>query len=700
MYNIGELIQERYEVKNIMMGGMGIVYVCYDKTAHQFIAIKTIQDGLAQSMSGMERFVREASTWISIGHHPNIVFAEKIQLIEGHPYIFMEYVSGDKNYGSSLRGRILQRNIDILFALQIMIQLCDGLAYAQTKIPGLVHRDLKPENILMTLDGIAKVSDFGLVNGLINELEQSLPIEESLDYFQTAISRSGKIVGTPPYMSPEQCLGEELNLRSDVYALGCIFYELVTGQWLLASNNPREWLNWHINKMPVRPSSISPRIPRRIDEIILCCLQKKSADRYSSFETLKQEIVSAYYEISGERYVTAPASEFYFQQTEMDIVRSYHAIEDHKNALKVLDTILQKDPKNVDAWINKGASLMALGKDDDALRVLNTALNLEPDSSRAIINIGVIKINKGAIESAISDLSSVVKLNPSSWEAWNNLGIALELSANMERALDCYNESIKITPWNAAAWENKGRVLGKIGDQKQSKDCYRNAFIYSISHDQRCRIVYQLLGETDFLDNEFFSAALKSIEKSINVRIYRDKMLEQLGGNVLVDKYLSSGLLRTRNDLSYIRLLGKFVVATKRVRKNVSHSERDKLMIQLVEDVDFWIKSGKDSLSNDELKRDVIGLYFFLAASFLGIDDFYRAGKIIRKALDIDSQDNVIRVFYGICLFQMKQWKESFSYLKGIPSEAFEFYDIERNEYEDLMSAIMQNIGDHSRREE
>lgn len=686
MYNLDEIIEIRYVVKNILMGGMGIVYVCFDNETEKFVALKTIQDGLALSMSGMERFLREASTWISIGRHPNIVFAENVQVFEGRPYIIMEYIPGDKKYGSSMRGRILQRNISTQLALEIMIQLCKGLTYAQKKVPGLVHRDLKPENILIASNDIIKISDFGLVNGLENDLEHMLPTDETLEFFQTNVTRSGRIVGTPPYMSPEQCLGQELDLRSDVYALGCIFFELLTYQWLLDSNDPREWITWHINNQPTKPSKVARNIPKRLDEIVISCLQKKPSERFENFVLLQQELTNVYREEFGERFSFQTQS-VEDQRSEMDTVRSFLAIEDHYSALRILDPILQVDPKNMDAWVNKGHSLAALNKDDDALYALNIAYEMNPNSEKVLSNIGLVKLKAGSVDEAIEYFEKAIGIQPLIWQAWNNLGLAYEVKGEIGKAMDAFNESLRITPWQHPAWLNKSRILSNMGDRVQSNICAKNAFRYSISYKQRCDVVYLLLTDPEFQDEEFFDAGIKAIDNSIESQ--RDAILNRIKDTPLIGGYFVAGSENLPHGIEYWHLFGKIFVLSKKVGFLKSNNKNwGDLLAQILKSIDEWKEHHQYYMTEDILRGGLIGLYLLVYAEFLRIDDYITGEKIIKKAINIDPKDKLCGFMYGLCLFMTNNLEESLSYLVDTPKELLDLMDINDNEYESILSYI------------
>lgn len=211
------------------------------------MALKTLQDRFLKTLTTATRFSREAQTWMTLGAHPHIVHAYKVEQIHGLPYIFMEYIGGRSPFGSNLRGWILHRAISTRFAIDLTLQICHGLLHAQRTLPGLVHRDLKPENILITHSKLAKITDFGLVAAISDDHDWlALLPDASQELFAPTLTKLGPIVGTPPYMSPEQCIGDSIDHRSDIYSLGCVLYELLTGRWLFDSRSPREWSQWHV----------------------------------------------------------------------------------------------------------------------------------------------------------------------------------------------------------------------------------------------------------------------------------------------------------------------------------------------------------------------------------------------------------------------------------------------------------------------
>jgi len=153
-WQVGKWIVNHYEVRDIKSGGMGIVYITWDEDADRMLAIKTLQDKFISSKEAKDRFVSEATTWVNLERHTNIVYAHFVVNIDEMPYVFLEYVKGgdlSQNIGK----------LDISHTLDFTIQFCIGMDYANKEL-GIIHRDIKPQNIMITTEGVLKVTDFGL----------------------------------------------------------------------------------------------------------------------------------------------------------------------------------------------------------------------------------------------------------------------------------------------------------------------------------------------------------------------------------------------------------------------------------------------------------------------------------------------------------------------------------------------------------
>ena len=262
---IGQIVKERYEILEILgEGGMAFVYKARDTQLERFVAIKTLKPNYVNQETFVDRFKREAKTAANL-NHPNIV-----QIfdwgIEGEPYFVMEYIEGKTLTSIIAKNRTISLS-DVLF---IGAQVSSGLHAAHQK--GLVHRDIKPGNIMITPNGKVKVTDFGIV---------SLQNEES------DITKTGSILGTASYISPEQAQGKPVSIESDLYSLGTVLYELITGKAPFSGDSPISTATKHLTEKPEKPSLFRRDLPRGVESAILKLLEKATYDRFKSAEDLR-----------------------------------------------------------------------------------------------------------------------------------------------------------------------------------------------------------------------------------------------------------------------------------------------------------------------------------------------------------------------------------------------------------------------------
>ena len=262
---IGQIIKERYEITQLLgEGGMSYVYKAIDKQLQRTVAIKTLKPNYVEQEKFVERFKREAQTAANL-NHPNIV-----QIFDwgigDEPFFVMEYIEGNTLTSIIANKKIVSMN-DILF---IGAQVASGLQAAHSQ--GLVHRDIKPGNIMITPQGKVKVTDFGIV---------SLQNEES------DITKTGSILGTASYISPEQAQGKPVSKESDLYSLGTVLYELITGRPPFEGDTPIATATKHITDKPEKLSTFRGSIPKGVENAVLKLLHKYPKDRFKNAEDLR-----------------------------------------------------------------------------------------------------------------------------------------------------------------------------------------------------------------------------------------------------------------------------------------------------------------------------------------------------------------------------------------------------------------------------
>lgn len=273
----GTIILNKYEVvRMIGFGGMGEVYLARDILIDRLAAIKILAKELSESPEHKNRFLREART-ISALNHPNILTVYEIGTLYNLPLIITEYVQG-----LTLRQLIESGPLSLDTFFDIAIQATQGLAVAHRA--GIIHRDLKLDNFIFRQDGYLKILDFGIAK--VSDA-RSLTILRSNAGFKTDV---GIVLGTPSYMSPEQAKGEDLDPRSDIFSLGLVYYELLTGKLAFDGDSPMQIM---LNVVGINPEPLPSTVPPQICAIIEKCSQKSPQARYQTMEEILKDLLAA-----------------------------------------------------------------------------------------------------------------------------------------------------------------------------------------------------------------------------------------------------------------------------------------------------------------------------------------------------------------------------------------------------------------------
>ncbi|MFE8989181.1 protein kinase [Streptomyces collinus] len=271
------LASGRYQLRDLLgQGGMASVHLAYDSVLDRQVAIKTLHTDLGREQAFRERFRREAQSVAKLTH-TNIVsvFDTGEDTLDGMttPYIVMEYVEGRplgsvldedvRSQGAMPADKALKITADVLAALEISHEM------------GLVHRDIKPGNVMMTKRAVVKVMDFGIARAMQSGV--------------TSMTQTGMVVGTPQYLSPEQALGRGVDARSDLYSVGIMLFQLVTGRLPFEADSPLAIAYAHVQEEPPVPSSINRALPPAVDALIARALKKNPNERFPSAEAMRDE---------------------------------------------------------------------------------------------------------------------------------------------------------------------------------------------------------------------------------------------------------------------------------------------------------------------------------------------------------------------------------------------------------------------------
>jgi serine/threonine protein kinase len=266
---IGQRV-DHYQIDRLIgQGGMAAVYLARDLTLERQVVLKTMLPALAQNQELMTRFQREAKATAQL-QHPNIVPVYTTGITpSGQPYMAMQYVRGGalNSFLHNLAGQ--GQWISTIYALSIVRQVADALRVAHEA--NIIHRDLKPGNILLRRDGTPVVTDLGIA---------------AVQQETTRLTQTGSIIGTPTYMSPEQATGKGIDGRSDIYSLGIILYELLSGQLPFDADSPWAIIHQHIYEQPAPLEQVRPDLTTQTIQVAATCLQKDPAQRYQTASEL------------------------------------------------------------------------------------------------------------------------------------------------------------------------------------------------------------------------------------------------------------------------------------------------------------------------------------------------------------------------------------------------------------------------------
>ncbi|MFE1174406.1 protein kinase [Streptomyces sp. NPDC058773] len=281
------MLGQRYElVEQLGHGGMGTVHRAVDHRLRRTVAVKTLSAELAMQPEFLTRFQREAHAAAAL-NHPGVATVHDVGEDAGggaaEPYLVMEYVAG-----RTLSQVLRDGPLTVSQAVDVTGQVLAALAHSHQH--AIVHRDIKPANVMLTASGAVKVVDFG--------------IAKALSEVATRLTGTGVAVGTPAYLAPEQINGGETDHRTDLYAVGCLLYELLTGRPPYTGDSPFSVMHQHLAADPVPPSHLRPELPPAVDTVIARALQKRREDRFPDAAAMQTALTTAAHTAPAH---TAPA---------------------------------------------------------------------------------------------------------------------------------------------------------------------------------------------------------------------------------------------------------------------------------------------------------------------------------------------------------------------------------------------------------
>lgn len=257
-------------------GGMGEVYLAEDQRLRRKVAIKLLAPELTRDERGLRRFEHEAHA-VSALNHPNILTIYEFGHADGLRFIASEYIEG-----ITLRNRLAGGRMELNATIDIAIQIASALAAAHAS--GIVHRDIKPDNLIVRNDGIVKVLDFGIAK--LNERNIGETIRRTASAIASSTSEPGMVIGTAKYMSPEQARGLQVDARSDIFSLGAVLYEMVTGREAFAGQTASDVIAEILKTEPPAPVEFAPEVPHEVERIISKAIRKDRENRYQTAKDL------------------------------------------------------------------------------------------------------------------------------------------------------------------------------------------------------------------------------------------------------------------------------------------------------------------------------------------------------------------------------------------------------------------------------
>jgi serine/threonine protein kinase len=264
---VGKTIHERYQVlEHLGRGGLAVIYRAYDLKLDRYVAIKALSEHLRHDQNFVSRFQRESEALTRL-HHPNIMSLVEVGEEQDAPYMVMEYLSGD-SLEHKLQG-LNGRPMLLAEAISIAAQVASALEHAHAQ--GIVHLDIKPTNILLVEYGRVLLMDFGMSNAVGGE-------------------QTNALLGTPAYMAPEQAFGGKADHRSDIYSLGVVFYQMVTGRVPFEADTPLAVILKHLQEPLPLPRQFNPNLPEDVERILLKTLSKKPENRYQTAREMAEAL--------------------------------------------------------------------------------------------------------------------------------------------------------------------------------------------------------------------------------------------------------------------------------------------------------------------------------------------------------------------------------------------------------------------------
>jgi tetratricopeptide (TPR) repeat protein len=504
----GDVDLGRYHLGRLIgSGGMGDVYVARDTTLRRDVAIKFVKTSATSDDALTRRLMQEARAVAALDH-PYICPVYDVGVdAAGRPYMVMQYVEGETLATRLARGEIPARD-----ALVMCSQIADALAAAHRR--GIVHRDLKPQNVILTSAGSPKLLDFGIAK-FVSALDGI-----GSDDTTTSLTRAHALVGTPAYMAPEQIAERPLDGRSDLFALGCILFECLTGRRAFAGRHTFELLDQIAHAHPPAPSSIRRGLDERHDALCRRLLAKDPADRFQSADELMGALRVLLPDTSRAGTNDAASDgrswrrQRFWSRRSTAIIAAVLTVIAGAAAWRWSKPGLPAAPPDAQRYYQRGTDALREGSFHSAATALEEAVRLFPNYPLAYARLAearsemddgrgaaqdLVRVSErvqntsrlprderlrldairslvvGNVDTAVTAYYELAQRRPNDAGAWVDRGRAQEFAAQLTDARASYMRAVSLDPQYAAAYLRLGRVQSALGERDQSVAAYAEA---------------------------------------------------------------------------------------------------------------------------------------------------------------------------------------------------------------------------------
>jgi tetratricopeptide (TPR) repeat protein len=466
----GDFLDGKYEVSQVFKGGMGIVYIAYDTASSLHYAVKTFQEQFLWDKSVISMFINEAEVWIRMDSHENVVQAKFIKIIDGKPYLFLEYIRG-----TDLESIIKEGSLSVDDAVNYAIQFCSGMSHAYN-VYSIVHRDIKPSNCLISHDNILKITDFGLVKIFKERADEELKGTAKRLPQDLRLTATNSFLGTIPYMAPERLIYMESgDIRSDIYSFGVMCYEMLSRQLPYSAEALSENFIVIVSQNHIPLHELNASIPLELSQIIDRCLEKQPESRYRDFDDIKERLLEFY-----ERHLK---KEFVHHETVKNVSsaelvekgNSLMSIGKEQQALECFESSLVIDPESYEALNGKSVALLKTGRYQEALSSFEILLFKKPDREDIMRNKGLALLEMGRFKEALACFENVLGRKPRDAFSWWKKALIYEKLGRTIEALPFYEKALGFDPKLLEAWDDQGVLLFRIGRPSDALACFNAA---------------------------------------------------------------------------------------------------------------------------------------------------------------------------------------------------------------------------------